>query len=274
MNSVVPRGHRRLSRNCSTVRKTEGKPSRVKKAVKTDRTKPLQPKRPPVAKWLMKVRVDNDLDQDELAEIVGLSRSMVNMMERGERVVQPDVIAAIMDTYPDTPDAPIDGVLRMTGSAPRAQPEIIWELPYAGIVPCSGTWGDPLDGTESKPIDPDFTGPNRFICRVAGDSCWPALKPGDITVWEKDTSPAPGVIVLAQRMEDSACTVKELGWDEVRSRHVLIPVNPLYEAPPDGEGWQVAARLIGVVRTSEGPKKTWLEPDGLQPKHLIPPPEK
>jgi transcriptional regulator with XRE-family HTH domain len=222
-----------------------------------------------MARWLRRVRLSNELEQDELAAIIKKSRSTVNMMERGDRTVRADVVAAILEAYPDSPTPPLGGDIAPTGTMSSKSTTIRWELPYAGIVPCSSDWGDPLEGAEMKPIDPDFTGPNRFICRVAGSSCYPALQEGDITVWESDKDPDFGVIVLAQRLPDSACTVKQLAWDDSRARPILRPVNTDHEAPDDGEGWEATARLIGVIRRDGGTKRTWLNEDGLRPANLI-----
>lgn len=221
-----------------------------------------------MARWLRRVRLSNEMEQDEFGLIIGKSRSTVNMMERGERTVRPEVIAAIMTELPDTPLPPTGDVVP-TGSMLSAPSAIRWELPYAGTVPCSGDWGDPLEGTELRPVDPDFTGSGRYICRVAGMSCYPALMEGDMTIWEEDRDPAPGVIVLAQRTADSACTVKQLQWSDSNSRYTLVPVNREFEAPPDDDGWEVVARLVGVIRKVNGIKRTWLNDEGLRPSHLV-----
>ena len=79
----------------------------------------------------------------------------------------------------------------------------------------------------------------------------------------------PVVIVLAERTEDHACTVKELTYDEPGSRARLKAVNPRFESPPDDGGWSVTARLVGVIRAADGPERTWYWSAGLRPRHLI-----
>lgn len=101
-------------------------------------------------------------------------------------------------------------------------------------------------------------------------SCYPALRHGDVTIWHHDLNPAPGLIVLAQRKGDHACTVKELVWDEREKRNKLVPINPDYDDVDDCDGWGAIARLVAVVRKSEPPEKSWYWPDGLKPKHLQP----
>jgi SOS-response transcriptional repressor LexA len=89
-----------------------------------------------------------------------------------------------------------------------------------------------------------------------------------LTIWETDNDPAYGVIVIAERMEDRACTVKELVYDEQAKRSRLRPVNPDMAPPSDDGGWYVTARLVGVVRATDGPERTWFLPVGLRPRHL------
>ena len=103
---------------------------------------------------------------------------------------------------------------------------------------------------------------------MIGDSCYPALEPGDITIWHADRNPPYGTIVIAQRKGDCGCTVKLLEYDPDLHRPVLTPVNPAHSAPADNGGWDVIARLVGVLRSSEAPKRTWFWEQGLRPRHL------
>lgn len=139
---------------------------------------------------------------------------------------------------------------------------------FAGLVPCSSDWGDPLQSEEIIEVSAQFGHPDRFAAKVVGESCWPALQPGDVTVWHRDLSPPFGVIVLAQRKGDHSCTVKKLEYDPKENRPRLVPVNTEYDAPDDGDGWGVIARLVGVERGVEAPMRTWFWEPGLRPEHL------
>ena len=57
-------------------------------------------------RWIKTVRTINGLDQEELAQHIGRSRSAVGMYESGERVVPPEVIASIISAFPGTPSPP------------------------------------------------------------------------------------------------------------------------------------------------------------------------
>lgn len=217
-------------------------------------------------RWLRAVRAIEGLDQEGLGKYVGKSRTAIAMYETGSPV-PPEVISTIVDTFKNIPPAPTGDVVEFLGDV--TPPDEVRTILYAGVVPCSTQWGDPLSSEERRPIELKFAGKNRFLCKVSGDSCYPALKQGDLTVWESDEDPADGVIVLAERLEDQACTVKMLDYDEVRGRHVLIPVNPNHQPPDDGEGWRVTARLVGVIRQRRGPERTWYWPPGLRPDDLL-----
>lgn len=139
---------------------------------------------------------------------------------------------------------------------------------YAGVVP-AGDWGDPLESEDFIEVDPALVKNNRYACTVQGLSCSPALHPNDITIWEQDMNPSYGLIVLAQRKGDHACTVKVLEWDAAQNRPVLMPLNPNYEPPEDFDGWGVIARLVAVIRHQDGPERRWVYNSGLRPRHLL-----
>jgi SOS-response transcriptional repressor LexA len=141
------------------------------------------------------------------------------------------------------------------------------KMPLAGDVP-AGAWGDPLASEEFIELDAKFEHPRRFVCRVVGDSCYPALQQGDLTVWHSDENPPYGVIVLAQRSAEHECTVKQLEYDNALYRPRLMPLNPSYDVPEDQDGWRVVARLVGVIRMVDGLENTWYLPQGIRGRHL------
>ena len=142
------------------------------------------------------------------------------------------------------------------------------KLPFAGNVP-AGEWGDPLASDEFIELEnANFEHPRRFAAYVVGDSCFPALQQGDLTIWHADTAPPYRTIVLAQRKGDHGCTVKEMLYDQERGRVILHPINERYDEPADGDGWGVIARLVGVVRERDGMKQTFYRPEGLAKKHF------
>jgi transcriptional regulator with XRE-family HTH domain len=139
-------------------------------------------------------------------------------------------------------------------------------LRYAGVVPC-GEWGDPLDSEEMIPISAELEHPKRYAATVAGDSCYPALRQGDLTIWHYDLAPASGLIVLAQRKGDHGCTVKQLRINDLGEPH-LVPINPKYEEPTNGDGWGTIARLVAVIRDDGRIKHYFIQLSGLKPEDL------
>lgn len=206
--------------------------------------------------------------QADLAEKIGVTRSAMASYESGRVSPNRHVVQKLLELgfAPGTSavrEEPSRYVLLQPTQAIVPKQAVM--IPFAGEVPCS-TWGDPLDSEEHIEVESVFVKTGRFAAKVVGDSCFPALLPGDITIWEHDFSPPYGTIVLAQRKGDHGCTVKKLEHDGGRA--VLSPLNPVYDRPEDGEGWGVIARLVAVVRVSEAPRRTWYWEPGLRPSHI------
>lgn len=206
--------------------------------------------------------------QSWLAEQLGVSQARLSNWETGKHDPPADVVKkaaevlGVDEKYFDQGEA-----IAILGNPlyPVGFPMV--KMPYAGVVP-AGDWGDPLATEDFIEVDVRYEHRRRFAARVVGDSCYPALLQGDLTIWQEDTSPAYGLIVLAQRKNDHACTVKELDYDSVAGRPVLSPINSKHENPPDGDGWGAVARLVAVVRVVDGLERTWFLPSGLRKRHL------
>ena len=139
---------------------------------------------------------------------------------------------------------------------------------YAGVVPAGSQWGDPLASEEFVDVDARYYHAKRFATTIAGESCWPALQQGDTAIWHMDPAPPQGTIILAQRRPDCGCTVKQLSFDDT-GRPLLVPVNPNYEAPPNGDGWSVIARLVAVFWNVDGQEITVYNPAGVRARALL-----
>jgi hypothetical protein len=151
---------------------------------------------------------------------------------------------------------------------PSVVPEMV-DLPYAGEVPASSQWGDPLVGTGSVEVPAKFGGTNRFVAKVVGRSMSPALYQADMIVFEHDLAPPVGVVVLAQRKGDHGPTIKKLEQDPETGEFRLHAVNAYAEAPPDGEGWGVVAKMVGMLRTIDGTQVELYNAAGVTPRALI-----
>lgn len=215
------------------------------------------------AESLRQFRVSQRLTQKALADMIGVEFTTYRNWEYAKSVPTPLAVRELKKMGYGLPQ-------KQRADNPLGNPAIpvgfsMASLPYAGAVP-AGEWGDPLASEEFIEVEVEFEHPRRFAARVVGDSCYPALQQGDLTIWHQDMSPPYGTIVLAQRKGDHGCTVKELRYED--SRPILHAVNPDIDDPEDGDGWGVVARLVGVIRKTEGPKRTWYLNEGLRPKHL------
>ena len=211
-----------------------------------------------------------------LAKAVGATRQSVQQwLTEGARPRNPEVLDRMVEALQvgRTAGALRGSIITEHGLGeldrfriPVANPSA--HIRFAGEVPCASEWGDPLAAEEFMEVEVQFEHPKRFSATVVGDSCYPALLPGDTTIWHADFSPTYGLIVLAQRKGDHGCTVKQLEYDAEGGRPRLHPVNPAHGEPEDGEGWGVIARLVAVLRQEDGLKKTWFLATGLRPRHL------
>lgn len=227
----------------------------------------------PIGLWLSGLRNAQGWTQLDLAERLGISRSLVAGYEAGTRPIAPAVVARLHDLFPNAPRMPLpsDGsnivdVRLLSADEDDDDDEV--EMPYAGLVPTSDDWGDPLESAGRLKVPRRFRREGRYAARVVGDSCWPALKQGDVTIWEPDLAPRAGLLVLAQRRGDHGCTVKQYKQN-ARGQDVLVPVNPSSAAPPDGTGWGVIAKLVGVIRQRGKGRFVWADDDGLTPADLM-----
>ena len=204
---------------------------------------------------------DHDLKEPWLARKLGVSPQIINQwlkLDNPTTPRDPEVWDKMLDAFPK----PVLG----TPMIPVTFKTI--KLPFAGNVP-AGEWGDPLASEDFVELDnAQFDHPRRFACNVIGDSCYPALQQGDLTIWQADSAPPYRSIVIAQRKGDHGCTVKELLYDEDRSRVILHPINEKYDEPTDGDGWGVIARLVGLVRDRDGVRTTLYRSQGLGKKHF------
>lgn len=216
-----------------------------------------------MAQSLRAFRESLRMTQQEVADTLGIDRSRWKNWEYGYASPPPKIVRELRRMGYGEPSRPIADTLLGRPKIPVGFS--LGSMVYAGIVP-AGEWGDPLASEEFVEVEVKFEHPKRFAATVVGDSCYPALQQGDMAIWHHDLNPPYGSIVLAQRKGDHGCTVKELAYSE--GRPMLLPVNPNLDCPPDGDGWGVIARLVGVIRKVDGMERTWYLDSGLRAHHL------
>lgn len=135
------------------------------------------------------------------------------------------------------------------------------EIPLGNAVP-AGNWAEPNESEDFIEVDAKFSGPKRFAAYIAGDSCFPFLHQGDLTIWESDDNPATGLCVLARRDGDHAVTVKQLLYEGFE--FVLRAINPKHN-DAQADGWKAIARLVGIIRNVNGTEHSQYNPKGIRP---------
>ena len=233
--------------------------------------------RPPTREELQIFRVTVlRFKQHEMAAALGIARGAYSRYEQKKSPTPfPAVFMPKLQALGWKPPEDPPSVVKETPAAYEQQvgaPMIpvgypVLKMRYAGEVP-AGDWGDPLASEDFVEVEAKLEHPDRYMTRVVGMSCYPALHADDMAIWHQDRNPPYGAIVLAQRKGDHACTVKLLAWDEESKANRLVPINPAYDNPPDGDGWGVIARLVHVSREVDGGERSWYRPKGLRPKDL------
>lgn len=127
---------------------------------------------------LQSLRLERGLSQDDLADILGISRPMISKYEDNTHPMSPEALKRAAEKFGVTPSHILFGE------------EIIYAehtVPLAGIVGA----GAPIDAIEDTdpsaiPVPSDFAGTVAF--RVRGESCLPVFEPGDILVVQRDSA--------------------------------------------------------------------------------------
>lgn len=208
---------------------------------------------------LKTIREKLRLTQAEFAEELGITRERYKNYEYSLAKAPGDILQKAR-------------VIEHTLSIPLREPGFLVTFPpqpmrYAGGIP-AGDWADPFEAESFEDVDPYLWHAKRWCATIEGFSCYPALQPGDFTIWHEDENPRVGLLVAAKRTEDNAATVKVLEYDDAERRSILKAVNPDYDGQLECDGWSAIARLVCVIRRSEGLERRWYLPEGLRPKHL------
>ncbi|RYD80265.1 MAG: hypothetical protein EOP84_12190 [Verrucomicrobiaceae bacterium] len=140
---------------------------------------------------------------------------------------------------------------------------------YAGVVPASTNWGDPLTVSDETRQVPSFMfAPGRFCASVAGYSCAPKVMPKDLLIATPTSDPIDGTLVLAERADDHGVTVKRAVLDEKTMLVHLVPLNPNVEPLDDRQEWKTVGIVCGVYNPDTEPMTALYWPTGLRPNRM------
>lgn len=186
---------------------------------------------------LRELRLESGYSQSELAQLIGISKSSINMYERGEREPGFETMEALADTFnvdmnylmglSDEKGRLFDGSLQS-----HAIPSNILPLPKTYKVPLLGTiaCGEPILAQENIDgyVDVPYEIRCDFTLRCTGDSMIDArIYDGDLVYIREQPQVENGEIaaVLVDSAETEATLKRVYQEDE---KVTLMPANPVY----------------------------------------------
>ena len=181
---------------------------------------------------LKQLREESNLNQSDLARIIGVSRSAIAMYERGEREPDFETEEALADFF----NVPIDYLRGRQDSAAFQPPSITDD------VVCFPVLGDVAAGFEHVALT-DWEGATAefprsalrgrpaedyLALRVCGDSMYPFYLDGDVVlILRADTLEHDGQVALV-RYDGENATLKKV--EQLQDGLRLVPLNPIF--PP------------------------------------------
>ena len=205
----------------------------------------------PFAGRLRLLRREYGLSQQTLADKIGISKSSVNMYERGEREPGLETVAALADFFGADADyllgkSPYKNKnewLAATGGGAEAPARPAGRrIPMLGDIAC----GEPIFAQEEHENYVELSDGIRadFCLRAKGDSMIGAhIRDGDIVFIRRQEMVRNGEIAAV--IIDDTATLKRVYYDPEKSRLILAAENPRY-APLVYSGAELEqARILG-----------------------------
>jgi phage repressor protein C with HTH and peptisase S24 domain len=177
--------------------------------------------------FLRRVRVEHGLTQAEMARAVGVDRSYISRLERGDdgyKSIGEDVLIRLAAAYRSTPEY-LRAVLydRPLPDALVADPEMAREVPIVAQATARER-GQRYGGFRAHPTEgwlwvgvSETRGRLLRGVRVTGSCMAPLIEPGDVVVIDETQNPRDGQIVVVERT-DGDVLIKRLYRDNGRVR--------------------------------------------------------
>ncbi|MEZ5163300.1 MAG: S24 family peptidase [Fimbriimonadaceae bacterium] len=193
------------------------------------------------------------LTQEEMAAKLEIKRSRYANYETGLREPKRKVLQSLIAL----------GYQPEVGPPLIPASQLLIPIPYLGFISASDpvNWTDPFESESFEYVPPEMGDVRgRFACRVASDSMYPILEPDDVCVFQKDSIPKIGTIIMF-RSEDLRITIKQVTHNG--TDFVLHPINNKYEdCIAQGE---CLGYLVGVVRERGTLRTTIYDASGIRP---------
>lgn len=205
---------------------------------------------------LKSLRKREGLNQLELANSIGVSRSAISMYESGQREPDFETMETIADYFNVSMDYLHGKSDKMGGSSKLPQPTIsenTTTYPVIGDVAAGydhiayEDWaGDTIEIPDSYLCGHDKS--DFFVLRVIGNSMYPLYRDGDkILVLKQSTLNYSGEIGVVLYNDDCG-TLKKVEYKEGEDWLRLVPINPNYE-PVRIEGEELEhCRVLGIPK--------------------------
>jgi SOS-response transcriptional repressor LexA len=175
------------------------------------------------------------LIQDEVAEAVGKSRSLVSQWESGDANPTPEDWITLSDLYGRSIDYLMAGrdnrPNKSGGNATPANTKLVPLIDYVS----AGAWGSVVNPFENGDgfefvVAEQPTSDLTFALKVEGDSMSPEFRPGSVIIVDPTIQPNPGDMVVAKLDREEAATFKKYrprGIDKSGQEVIeLVPLNP------------------------------------------------
>lgn len=202
---------------------------------------------------LKKLRKNNEMNQSQLAQAIGVSRSAIGMYESGKR--EPDFMT--LEKIADCFDVSID-YLHGKDSVPKrfSEPTVtasFTTFPVIGDI-AAGYNRLAFEDWNSETVDiPNsyLRGHDKsefFVLRVVGSSMYPMYQEGDrVLILRQETLNRSGDIG-ALIYNDEYATLKKIEYADNESWMRIVPINPNYE-PETITGERLEhCRILGIPK--------------------------
>lgn len=176
------------------------------------------------------------LTQEQLADLVGASQSLVSQWERGEKTPSADGFVKLAEVL----DIPIGSLLygreltEQRGNANLSTGR--GAIPMLRIADAAARRTPELD---AQKIVPNFPcGARAYWFYIPDDSNAPKCPRGARAVWDPEATATPGSVVLAVYGDEATPVIGELSYESGPSGHVVVvtPTNRLWPAARSDHG--------------------------------------
>lgn len=181
-----------------------------------------------------KARIAKGYNQEELAEIVGVSQTAVNKIETG-KTISPRNILDYAKALEVSPDFLLNGVVSSGDNInePLNANYINNKIPLISWVK-AGSWSPVIDNFQPGDAEdfypcPEKTSGSTFALKVTGESMSPTYENGEIIFVDPEVMPINGSDVVVRQNGDSEATFKRLILDG--DKMFLKALNPNCPTP-------------------------------------------